>query len=114
MFELLNVFTNKAGNYAFTNKTGNYQLLYELENEHNRHVTWLPIFLILIDRTVFLTYFFLLKLTTFNNVKCLIKCTILNKINLLLYSSVFRENLDDIDFHVKHSVQLLNWIHFHV
>lgn len=34
MFELLNVFTNKAGNYAFTNKAGNYHLLYELENEH--------------------------------------------------------------------------------
>lgn len=105
---------NKTGNYAFTNKAGNYHLLYELENEHNRHVTWLPIFLILIDHTVFLTYYFLLKFTTFNNVKCLIKCTILNKINLLLYSTVFRENLDDIDFHVEHSVQLLNWIHVHV
>lgn len=103
MYEFLNVFTNK---------TGNYHLLYELENEHHRHVTWLLIFLILIDRTIFLTYYYLLKLTTFNNVKCLIECTILNKIKLLLYSSAFKENLDDIYFHVKHSVQLLNWIHF--
>lgn len=105
MYELLNVFTNKAGNY---------HLLYELKNKHHRHVTWLPIFLILIDRTVFLTQYYLLKLTTFKNVKCLIECTILNKINLLLYLSVFRENLDDIGFHVEHSVQLLNWIHFRI
>lgn len=105
MYELLNVLTNKAGNY---------HLLYELKNKHHRHVTWLPIFLILIDPTVFLTYYYLLKLTTFNNVKCLLECAILNKINLLLYSSVFRENLDDIGFHVEHSVQLLNWIHFRI
>lgn len=91
-------------------------MLYELENEHHRHVTWLPIFRILIDHTVFLTYmyYYLLKSTIFNNVKCFTQCALLCKLNLLLYLNVFRENLDDIDFHVQHTVQQLNWIHFRI
>lgn len=108
-----NVWASKS---LFTNKAGNYLLLYELENEHHRHVTWLPIFWILIDHTVFLTfmYYYLLKSTIFNNVKCFTQCALLSKLNLLLYLSVFRENLDDIDFHVQHTVQQFNWIHFRI
>lgn len=60
-----NVWASKS---LFTNKAGNYLLLYELENEHHRHVTWLSIFRILIDHTVFLTYmyYYLLKSTIFD------------------------------------------------
>lgn len=64
-----------------------------------------------------------LNLLLFVDIKYIKQCQVLNtmyramllsKINFLLYSSVFKEKIDDKDFNVEHTVQLLNWIHFRI